>query len=100
MSVKGQLHACRDVLLVAMKKAERFDRAHSVKLIRACMDLVEHMEHGADKLTHNELDTTLTVLTQATKEVDDKSPVAPALVASLKNVTSRLETLRTDIPVV
>ncbi|SRR5258708_7376486 len=100
MSVKGQLHACRDVLLVAMKKAERFERAHSVKLIRACMDLVEHMEHGAEKLTHNELDTTLTVLNQAAKEVDDKSSVAPALVGALKNVIGRLETLRTEIPVV
>ena len=99
MSVKGQLHACRDVLLVAMKKAERFDRAHSVKLIRACMDLVEHMEHAAGNLTHNDLHTTLSVLNQAAKEVDDKSPVAPALAGALKNVIERLEALRTEIPV-
>lgn len=100
MSVKGQLHACRDVLLVAMKKAEKFDRAQSVNLIRACMDLIEHMEHDADKVRHSGLDRTLVVLNQAAKEVDDRSPVAPALVAAIRNVIGRLESLRTEIPVV
>ena len=99
MSVKGQLHTCRDVLLVAMKKAERFERQTSIQVLRACLDLVEHMEHTAEKVTHNELDLTLKVLNQASKDVDDKSPVAPALVAAVKNAVSRLETLRTEIPV-
>ena len=100
MSVKGQLHTCRDVLLVAMKKAERFDRQTSVKVVRACLDLVEHMEHTADKVTHNELDLTLKVLNQAVKDVDDKSSVAPALVAAVKNAVGRLESLRSEIPVI
>ena len=99
MSVKGQLHTCRDVLLVAMKKAERFERQTSVQVLRACLDLIEHMEHTADKVTHNELDLTLKVLTQAAKDVDDKSSVAPALIAAVKNAIGRLETLRTEIPV-
>lgn len=99
MSVKGQLHTCRDVLLVAMKKAERFDRQTSVNVLRACLDLIEHMEHTADKVTQNEIDLTLKVIKQAVKDVDDKSPVAPALVAAVKNAVSRLETLRAEIPV-
>jgi len=86
--------------MVAMKKAERFEKPQSVKLIRACLDLVEHMEHNAEKITHNELDTTLNVLNQVAKEVDDKSPVASALVGAVKNAIGRLETLRTEIPVV
>ncbi|HEV3139450.1 MAG TPA: hypothetical protein VGY57_02980 [Vicinamibacterales bacterium] len=100
MSVKGQLHACRDVLMVAMKKAERFNKQQAVKLIRGCLDLVEHMEHKADKLTHAELDMTLTVLNQAAKEVDDKSADSVALVGAMKNAIGRLESLRTEIPVV
>jgi hypothetical protein len=99
MSVKGQLHTCRDVLLVAMKKAERFERQTSVNVLRACLDLIEHMEHTADKVTQNEIDLTLKVIKQAVKDVDDKSPVAPALVAAVKNAVSRLETLRAEIPV-
>ena len=97
MSVKGQLHTCRDVLLAAMKKAERFEREVSVKVIRGCLDLVEHMEHTADKVTQNELDVTLRVLNQAVKDVDDKSAVAPALVGALTNAIGRLESVRTEI---
>ncbi|HMD34680.1 MAG TPA: hypothetical protein VKH42_06925 [Vicinamibacterales bacterium] len=99
MSVKGQLHTCRDVLLIATKKAERFEHQKSVKVLRACLDLVEHMEQTPDKVTHNELDLTLKVLNQALKDVDDKSPVAPALVGAVKNAIGRLEALRPEIPV-
>ena len=99
MSVKGQLHTCRDVLLVAMKKAERFERQTSVNVLRGCLDLVEHMEHAADKVTQNEIDLTLKVLNQAVKDVDDKSAVAAALVGAVKNAISRLESLRTEITV-
>jgi len=82
-----------------MKKAELFERQTSVQVLRACLDLIEHMEHTADKVTHNELDLTLKVLTQAAKDVDDKSSVVPALIAAVKNAIGRLETLRTEIPV-
>ena len=82
-----------------MKKAERFERQTSVNVLRACLDLIEHMEHTADKVTQNEIDLTLKVIKQAVKDVDDKSPVAPALVAAVKNAVSRLETLRAEIPV-
>ena len=99
MSVKGQLHTCRDVLLVAMRKAERFERETSVNVLRACLDLVEHMEHTADKVTQNEIDLTLKVFNQALKDVDDKSPVAPALIGAVKNAIGRLESLRTEITV-
>jgi hypothetical protein len=99
MSVKGQLHTCRDVLLVAMRRAERFERQTSINVLRACLDLVEQMEHTADRVTQNEVDVTLRVFNQALKDVDDTSPVAPALVGAVKNAIGRLESLRTEIPV-
>jgi len=97
MSVKGQLHACRDVLMVAMKKAEKFEKTPAVKLLRACLDLVEHMEHAGEKAGLAELEMTVTVLTQASKEIDDKSHIAPALIAAIKNAIGRLESLRSEI---
>ena len=52
MSVKGQLNASRDFLMAGMRAVRaRFDTPtqQAGKLLRACLDLVEHLERQSDK---------------------------------------------------
>ena len=46
MSIKGQLNASRDFLMVGMRAAARgaVPNEQAGKLLRACLDLVEHLE--------------------------------------------------------
>jgi hypothetical protein len=99
MTVKGQLHACRDFLMVGMRAVERSSTPNpeAAKVMRACMDLVEHLVRQSEDVTTGEVETTLSVLERAVAEVDDETAATTALVAALRNAISRLQTLRTEI---
>jgi sirohydrochlorin ferrochelatase len=102
MTVKGQLHACRDSLMAGMRAASRGSSPNprAEPLLRACLDLVEHLVRQSVDVTTAEVETTLAVLERAFGELEDGTGDAttmnPASVA-LKNAIGRLKALRLEI---
>jgi hypothetical protein len=64
MSVKSQLTACRDFLMVGMRAAARGAVKHdqSEKNIRACLDLVEQLVRQSENVKLPEVETTINVV--------------------------------------
>jgi hypothetical protein len=98
MSVKGNLTATRDFLMAGMRAAARGSAPNeqAEKLLRACLDLVEHMVPTAEKLTSMEVETTLSVLHQAAAELEQDDS-ASAVLAAVRNAIGRMQALRTEI---
>jgi hypothetical protein len=96
MSIKGQLIACRDALMAGMRATSRVSPPNekAEKLLRACLDLVEHLSGQSLAVTTAEVETTLGVLEQAYAELENEQ--GPATVA-LKNAIGRLRALRLEI---
>jgi hypothetical protein len=99
MSVKGQLTACRDLLMVGMRASARGAVPHeaSAKNIRACLDLVEQLVRQSEAVRAPEVETTLTVLTRAAAELDTDEASPPAVISALRNAIGRLQALRTEM---
>jgi hypothetical protein len=100
VTVKGQLTACRDSLMAGMRAAARGatpdERAGT--LLRACLDLVEHLTGEAKEVSVAEVNTTLNVLEQALNELErDAEPNAASV--ALRNAIGRLQALRAEISV-
>src|SRR5437870_13880896 len=99
MSVKGQLTACRDFLMVGMRASARGSVPHeqAAKNIRACLDLVEQLVRVSENVKAPEVETTLNVLNRAAAELaaDETSP--PSVVSALRNAVERLQSLRSEI---
>jgi hypothetical protein len=85
--------------MVGMRAAERMSARNedAVKLVRACLDLVEHLVRQADSVTTAEIETTLSVMTKAASEVDDETSATTAVVAAIRNAIGKLQALRTEI---
>jgi hypothetical protein len=96
MSVKGQLIACRDALMAGMRATSRLSTPNekTEKLLRACLDLVEHLAGQSLSVTAAEVETTLGVLEQAYGELESEQGPATA---ALKNAIGRLRALRLEI---
>jgi hypothetical protein len=99
MSVKSQLTACRDFLMVGMRASNRGATPHdaSAKNIRACLDLVEQLVRQSENVRAPEVDTTLTVLTRAAAELDADESSPPAVVSALRNAIGRLHSLKAEM---
>ena len=99
MSVKSQLTACRDFLMVGMRASARGAVPHdaSAKNIRACLDLVEQLVRQSENVRAQEVETTLTVLTRAAAELDTDESSPPAVISALRNAIGRLQALRTEM---
>ena len=98
MSVKGQLNASRDFIMAGMRAAARgaTPNGQAVKLLRACLDLIEHLEAQSLAVTTAEVETTLKVMHQAAGELEQDESAA-AVLAALRNAIGRLQTLRAEI---
>ena len=98
MSIKGQLHACRDSLMAGMRASARgaSPNPKAESLLRACMDLVEHLVRQSLDVTTAEVDTTLGVLEQAYGEMEAEVGAANATTVALKNTIGRLKALRLE----
>jgi hypothetical protein len=96
MSVKGQLIACRDALMAGMRATSRVASPNQKveQLLRACLDLVEHLSGQSMAVTTVEVETTLGVLEQAYAELESEQGPATA---ALKNAIGRLRALRLEI---
>jgi hypothetical protein len=67
-------------------------------LLRACLDLVEHLTGEAKEVSVAEVNTTLNVLEQALNELErDAEPNAASV--ALRNAIGRLQALRAEISV-
>ena len=69
-------------------------------LLRACLDLVEHLVRQSLDVTTAEVETTLAVLERAFGELEDGASDAPAMnpaSVALKNAIGRLKALRLEI---
>lgn len=100
MTVKGQLTACRDSLMAGMRAASRgvTPDQRAGTLLRACLDLVEHMARQSSEVSVTEVNTTLNVLEQALGEMErDAEPNAASI--ALRNAIGRLQALRSEIGV-
>src|SRR5437867_12160948 len=71
MSITGQLNASRDFLMAGMRAAARGSTPNqqAERLVRACLDLVEHLARQSENVTASEVETTLGVLTRAGAEL-------------------------------
>ena len=99
MSVKSQLTACRDFLMVGMRAAARGAVKHeqSEKNIRACLDLVEQLVRRSENVKLPEVETTINVLNRAAAELaaDESSPIS--VVSALRNAVGRMQTLKAEM---
>src|SRR3954468_2885714 len=98
MSVKGQLTASRDFLMAGMRASARgsVPNEQAAKLLRACLDLVEHMVPKSEKLTSAEVDTPLGVLQQAAAELEQDDSASAGL-AAVRHAIGRMQALRSEI---
>src|SRR3954453_7134236 len=99
MTVKGQLHGCRDSLMAGMRAASRgaTPNPKAESLLRACLDLVEHLVRQSLDVTTAEVETTLGVLEQAYAEMEADAGATHAATVALKNAIGRLKALRLEI---
>jgi hypothetical protein len=101
LTVKGQLAACRDSLMAGMRSATRGpapnERASS--LMRACLDLVEHLTRQATEVSVAEVNTTLGVLDQAMRDMENEGLEAHPSTAALRNAIARLQVLKQEMAV-
>lgn len=101
MTVKGQLTACRDSLMAGMRAATRgpapSERAST--LLRACLDLVEHMARQAKEVSVGEVNTTLGVLDQAIRDLENDGLEAHASTTALRNAVGKMQALKAEMVV-
>jgi hypothetical protein len=97
MSVKGQLRACTDFLMVGMKAAERANSEYGQQLMRACMDHVELLVRQSENVKAPEVDATIALLTKAAAELQADEASATAIISALRNAIGRLQALRTEL---
>ena len=74
---------------VASPKAE--------SLLRACLDLVEHLVRQSLEVTTAEVETTLGVLEQAYAEMETEVGGTHGATVALKNAIGRLKALRIEL---
>jgi len=99
MSGKGQRHACRDSLMAGMRATSRAATPNpkAEALLRACMDLVEHLVRQSLDVTAAEVETTLNVVENAYSEMEAEVGSGNAATTALKNAVGRLRALRLEI---
>ena len=99
MTVKGQIHACRDSLMAGMRATGRSatPNQRAEKLLRACLDLVEHLGRQSLDVKIGEVETTLGVLEQAYAELEAESGSTNAVSVSLRNAIGKLKALKIEM---
>lgn len=67
------------------------------ELLRACLDLVEHLARQSLDVTTVEVETTLGVLERAFAELGDDAATASAVSVALKNAIGKLRALKLEM---
>jgi hypothetical protein len=97
MSVKGQLRACSDFLMVGMKAAERANSKSGLQLLRACMDHVELLVRQSENAKASDVERTAALLNKAAAELQAESGSGNAIVSALRNAIERLHALSAEL---
>jgi hypothetical protein len=69
------------------------------ELLRACLDLVEHLARQSLDVTTAEVETTLAVLERAFSELGDDAAAQGAVSGALKNAIGKLRALKLEMTV-
>jgi len=96
MSVKGQLRACTDFLMVGMRAAERENSEQGKKLVRACMDHVELLVRLSENVKLHDVEATIPLINKSAAELHSDD-VSPAITSALRNAIGRLHALREEL---
>jgi hypothetical protein len=84
--------------MAGMRSASRgVPNAKAESLLRACLDLVEHLVRQSLDVTTAEVETTLGVLEQAYNEMETEVGATHGATAALKNAIGRLKALRLEL---
>jgi hypothetical protein len=85
--------------MAGMRAASRgaVPSAKAEPLLRACLDLVEHLVRQSLDVTSAEVETTLGVLEQAYGEMEAEVGAAHGATVALKNAIGRLKALRLEL---
>jgi hypothetical protein len=100
MSTKSQLHACSEILLTGIRAAERAGPSESRVLatLRACLDVVEHLEYASHDVNAAHVATALAIVEQAAVELGSERGAAQTVVVLVRQVIDRLHRLKTALP--
>ena len=100
MTVKSQLHACSDSLMVAVRAAGRAATPDPRVLatLRACQDIIERLEQSSAVVSPEQVEMALGVVKQAAVELGGDMLVAPAVLGAVRNAIDRLQRLRAELP--
>jgi hypothetical protein len=97
LSVKSQLRACSDFLMVGMKAAERANSENSKQVVRKCMDYVELLVRQSENVKAPEVESTLQFVNREAAELQASDPSASAVIAALRNAVGRLHALLAEL---
>lgn len=97
MSVKGQLRACSDFLMVGMRAAERANSETAKQVVRKCMDYVELLVRQSENVKAPEVETTLAFVNKAAAELQADEASATQVISALRNAVGRLQALRSEM---
>jgi hypothetical protein len=99
VTVKSQLTGCRDALMAGMRAATRgvAPSEKAEKILRACLDLVEHMTGQAHEVSVAEVTTTLGVLDQAVRDLEEVGLEMHASTTAVRNAKERLVALKQEM---
>jgi hypothetical protein len=99
VTVKGQLFACRETLMAGMRAISRgaTPNPKGEKLLRACLDLVEHLTRQSADVKSGEVDTTLAVLESAYAEREGEAGATHAASVAIRNAIGRLRQLKVEM---
>jgi len=90
MSFNSRIRACRDALIVALRAAERAADERALTLVRACLDIVEYLEHQPAATDEN-AQMALSVLERADAELVTVPARTPAVRAALRKALDKLQ---------
>lgn len=100
MTVKSQLHACGDSLMVAVRVAQRaaVPDPRVLATLRACLDVVERLEQSSAEVSASQIEIALGVVKQAIVEFSREPAPAAAVLGAVRNAVDRLQRLHGELP--
>jgi hypothetical protein len=100
MSIKSQLNATRDFLMVGIRASGRVSPQNSQaeRVLSACLELVETLaRQPLEGIGVMDVEMTLSVMHKARTELDDETAATRAVVSSIQSAIGRMQGLRVEL---
>jgi hypothetical protein len=100
MSIKSQLNATRDFLMVGIRASARVtpQNSQAEPVLRACLDLVETLaRQPPEGIAVTDVEMTLSVMRKAMTELNDETAATKAVVSSIHTAIDRLQGIRVEL---